>query len=142
MQEVEKEEIVMDTTIMEESAEADCNHHSKSIRQELERRIKKAKIDQKRDMVKPDILEFENPQVLSEFSQDIYLNMLKSEEEHLITPHDYITKVQTEIRDTQRAFLLEWIIDVHRKFKLKSETLYAAAYIIDTFLSRQKIKNT
>ena len=93
-------------------------------------------------MVKPDVAEYENPQVLAEFSQDIYLNMLKQENEHLIVPSDYLKSVQTEIRDTQRAFLLEWIIDVHRKFKLRSETLYAAQYIIDSFLSRQKIKNT
>ena len=93
-------------------------------------------------MIQPDVNEYENPQVLAEFSQDIYLNMLKQEKEHLIVPHDYLKSVQTEIRDTQRAFLLEWIIDVHRKFKLRSETLYAAQYIIDSFLSRQKIKNT
>jgi cyclin B len=49
--------------------------------------------------------------------------------------------VQTEVRDTQRAFLLEWIIDVHRKFKLKPETLYVAQFIIDKYLSREKILN-
>jgi cyclin B len=38
--------------------------------------------------------------------------------------------------------LLEWIIDVHRKFKLVPETLYAAQYIVDKFLSLKKIKNT
>ena len=142
MQEEEKEEIVMDTTITEEIAATDLNHHSKSIRLELEKRIKKAKMTQQKDMVKADRLEFDNPQNVSEFSQNIYLNMLKSEQDHLIIPHDYLTTVQTEIRDTQRAFLLEWIIDVHRKFKLKSETLYAAQYIIDKFLSKHKIKNT
>jgi len=63
---------------------------------------------------------------LSQFSQDIYLNLLEQEKAHLITPADYLSSVQTEIRDTQRAFLLEWIIDVHRKFKLNAETLYAA----------------
>ena len=41
-------------------------------------------------MPKPDKLGYDNPQVLSEFSQDIYLNMLKSEEDHLIVPHDYL----------------------------------------------------
>ena len=38
--------------------------------------------------------------------------------------------------------MLEWIIDVHRKFKLVPETLYAAQYIIDKYLSQHKIKNT
>ena len=31
---------------------------------------------------------------------------------------------------------------MHRKFKLRPETLYVSQYIIDKFLSKQKIKNT
>ena len=49
--------------------------------------------------------------------------------------------MQTDIKDTQRAFLLEWIIDVHRKFRLQAESLFVAQYIIDKFLSIEKIKN-
>src|SRR4051812_41244195 len=56
--------------------------------------------------------------------------------------NDYLTKVQTEIKDTSRAFLVEWIIDVHRKFKLMPETLYVTINIIDRFLSVQEIKKT
>ncbi len=36
--------------------------------------------------------------------------------------------------------MIEWIIDVHRKFRLQSETLYAAVFIIDRFLSVQHIR--
>lgn len=67
--------------------------------------------------------------------------MLREEEMYKISPADYLQKVQTEIKDTQRAFLLEWIIDVHRKFRLKPECLYVAQYIIDKYLSLEKIKN-
>ena len=45
------------------------------------------------------------------------------EDKNLVDP-TYLTKVQTEIKDTSRAFLLEWIIDVHRKFRLVPECLY------------------
>ena len=48
---------------------------------------------------------------------------------------EYISKVQTEIRDTSRGFLVEWIIDVHRKFRLNPETLYVTINIIDRYLS-------
>lgn len=50
---------------------------------------------------------------------------------------DYLSKVQlpTEVKDTSRAFLIEWIIDVHRKFRLVPETLYVTVFIIDRFLS-------
>lgn len=36
--------------------------------------------------------------------------------------------------------MVEWIIDVHRKFRLQSETLYAAVFIIDRFLAVQHIR--
>jgi hypothetical protein len=48
---------------------------------------------------------------------------------------DYLNKMQNEIKDTSRAFLVEWIIDVHRKFRLMSETLYVAINIVDRYLS-------
>ena len=48
----------------------------------------------------------------------------------------------TEVKDTSRAFLIEWIIDVHRKFRLLPETLYVTVYIIDSFLSLKQIKKS
>ena len=50
--------------------------------------------------------------------------------------HDYLSKSQTEIKDTSRAFLVEWIIDVHRKFRLLPETLHITVSIIDRYLAR------
>lgn len=64
--------------------------------------------------------------------------MLKEEVAAMVDPN-YLQKVQTEIKDTSRAFLIEWIIDVHRKFRLTAECLYVATYIIDQFLSRKCI---
>ena len=54
--------------------------------------------------------------------------------------NDYLSKMQTEIKDTSRAFLVEWIIDVHRKFRLMPETLYVTVSIIDRYLSLEQIK--
>jgi hypothetical protein len=76
-----------------------------------------------KDMVLADQLDFRNPQYVSEFAQEIYENMRKEEDSCMVDP-DYLTKVQTEIKDTSRAFLIEWIIDVHRKFRLVPEALY------------------
>lgn len=36
--------------------------------------------------------------------------------------------------------MIEWIIDVHRKFRLTPECLYVAIYIIDQFMSKKKIQ--
>lgn len=67
---------------------------------------------------------------------------MKKEEVEKMVPVDYLQKVQTEIKDTSRAFLIEWIIDVHRKFKLTPEALYVAVFIIDKFLSKQQIQKS
>ena len=48
----------------------------------------------------------------------------------------------TEVKDTSRAFLIEWIIDVHRKFRLKPETLYVTVFLVDRYLSLKQIKKS
>jgi len=65
--------------------------------------------------------------------------MIRIESEFKID-NEYLSKVQSEIKDTSRAFLVEWIIDVHRKFRLMPETLYVTVSIIDRYLSICEIK--
>jgi hypothetical protein len=60
--------------------------------------------------------------------------MIEQEGSYMVD-FEYISKIQTEIRDTSRGFLVEWIIDVHRKFRLNAETLYVTINIIDRYLS-------
>ena len=81
---------------------------------------------------------FDECQNVAEFSQNIYSTLRAHEVQWMVDP-GYLQKVQTEIKDTSRAFLLEWIIDVHRKFRLVPECLYVTQHIIDQYLSRQKI---
>ena len=64
---------------------------------------------------------------------------MRWEEEQSMVDPDYLSKVQVDIKDTSRAFLMEWIIDVHRKFKLVPEGLYVAQHVIDQYMSRKKI---
>ena len=87
-------------------------------------------------MVFSDQLEMRDPQMVAEFATDIYINMRKTEQ-NLKIDADYLSKTQipSEVKDTSRAFLIEWIIDVHRKFRLVPETLYVTVFIIDRFLS-------
>ena len=65
---------------------------------------------------------------------------MRNEEESNQVDPEYLQKIQTEIKDTSRAFLIEWIIDVHRKFRLLPEALYVTQHIIDQFMSRHKIE--
>ena len=94
-------------------------------------------------MVFTDQLEIRDPQMVAEFASDIYKNMRKMETV-LKVDQDYLSKVQlpTEVKDTSRAFLIEWIIDVHRKFRLRPETLYVTVFIVDRYLSLKQIKKS
>ena len=92
-------------------------------------------------MVLSDQLDMRDPQSVAEFAQEIYESM-KELEPHYQIDNQYLNKVQTEIKDTSRAFLVEWIIDVHRKFRLMPETLYVTIGIIDRYLSGYEIKKS
>jgi hypothetical protein len=76
-------------------------------------------------------------QFVTEYTAAIYKNMRQQELDTRIQ-HDYLQTVQlaSEVKDTSRAFLVEWVIDVHRKFSLMPETLYCTVSLIDHFLSR------
>ena len=87
-------------------------------------------------MVFTDQLEIRDPQMVAELATDIYKN-IRTEENFMKVDAEYLNKVQApaEVKDTSRAFLIEWIIDVHRKFRLLPETLYVTVFISDRFLS-------
>ena len=113
--------------------------HGQSKASEIfKERMKQANANQWRLVSSNERNDFYNPQVLAPLSQDIYLNM-KKEEIGKMVPVDYLQTVQTEIKDTSRAFLIEWVIDVHRKFRLTPEALYVAIFVIDQFMSRKRM---
>jgi len=41
------------------------------------------------------------------------------------------------INERMRGILLDWLIDLHLKFKMFPQTLYAMAMIIDSYLSKK-----
>ena len=47
--------------------------------------------------------------------------------------------IQKYIKEKMRTILLDWLIDVHSKFKLVDETLFLTINIIDRYLSKQSI---
>ena len=88
----------------------------------------------KKTMPLSDQLNMRDPECISEYAQEIFSTMIDQEGSYMVD-FEYISKIQTEIRDTSRGFLVEWIIDVHRKFRLNAETLYVTINIIDRYLS-------
>lgn len=55
--------------------------------------------------------------------------------------HNYMTRY-TEINDKMRAILVDWLIEVHYKFKLLPETLFITVKVIDRFLEKQCVSKS
>ena len=43
---------------------------------------------------------------------------------------------QLDINEKMREILIDWLVDVHRKFKMVSETLFLKFYIVDKYLEK------
>jgi len=48
-------------------------------------------------------------------------------------------EVQPDINAKMRAILIDWLVEVHGKYKLKTETLFLAVNLIDRFLEKRSI---
>ena len=75
-----------------------------------------------------------------EYIEDILDNLLRDEKEAKLKIDPNYFKIQPDINSKMRAILIDWLIDVHLKFNFKQETLYITIYIIDTYLSKEKIE--
>ena len=80
----------------------------------------------------------EDPQVNNEYHLEMYQN-LKLEEKNVKSLFGYM-KNQSDINEKMRAMLVDWLIDVHFKFKLKANTLFLTIWLVDKYLSLKKVK--
>jgi len=53
----------------------------------------------------------------------------------------YMTK-QTDVTPKMREILIDWLVEVHLKFKLNPETLFLTVNFLDRFLERRAVKRT
>lgn len=72
-----------------------------------------------------------------EYTSDIYRNLHNIEELYMIKS-DYMAH-QASITLKMRAILVDWLLDVHLKFKLFEETLFLAVSILDRYLNKAKV---
>lgn len=84
-----------------------------------------------------DVLEIRNPQAVVEFIPEIMQNMRKEEKRHMY-PSNFLAdkEFQSEISDKYRQYLVDWLAELHYKFKMWPETLYVTVGIIDKTLMR------
>lgn len=85
--------------------------------------------------VESDLLHAEDPQHCMEYVPDIYRHMQRDEAESQPSP-SYMDR-QLHVNAKMRAILVDWLVDVHRKYKLRNETLFLAVGYVDRFLERR-----
>ena len=68
-----------------------------------------------------------------EYDLEIYKYLRKAESEALPSPAMF--EGQSTITPRMRATVIDWLVDVHRKGKMHSETLYLTVNLIDQFLT-------
>ncbi|KAH9565063.1 hypothetical protein CY35_04G058300 [Sphagnum magellanicum] len=78
-----------------------------------------------------------NQLAVVDYIEDIYTFYRKTEVQSCV-PADYMDR-QAEIKEKMRAILIDWLIEVHLKFKLMTETLYLTVNLIDRYLSVQSV---
>jgi hypothetical protein len=81
-----------------------------------------------------------NVQCVSEYAEEIHQSM-RAGERFTLASAVYMKK-QSDINESMRAILVDWLIDVHIKFKLLPETLYLTVNLIDRYLSIKQVKRT
>lgn len=87
-----------------------------------------------------DAADVNDPQAAAEYMVDIINYMLKSESTR-VASGSYMSK-QSDINSKMREILVDWLVEVHLKFKLRAETLFLTVNLIDRFLERRAVSRT
>jgi hypothetical protein len=69
---------------------------------------------------------------VTEYTEEIYSYLRENEGRSMVDP-DYMSG-QDDINAKMRVILMDWLIEVHLKFKLRQETIYLCFQLIDRFL--------
>jgi G2/mitotic-specific cyclin 1/2 len=78
-----------------------------------------------------------DPLMVAEYVVDIF-DYLRELEPTTMPNHDYM-RHQDELEWKMRGILVDWLIEVHTRFRLLPETLFLAVNIIDRFLSAEVV---
>ncbi len=92
----------------------------------------------KEKLRKTDLETLAIPEHLGEYADDVLDHMHKTES--LFLPKYGYMRSQKDVNEKMRAILVDWLIEVHYKFKLLPETLYITVNIIDRYLELKEIQ--
>ena len=88
-----------------------------------------------------DLMDIDDPQQVSEYAEECYQQMAGTEKAFTAV-YGFMQTRQTDINEKMRAILVDWLIEVHFKFKLLPETLFLSVNLIDRYLEKCDVLRT
>jgi len=84
-----------------------------------------------------DARDAEDPLCATDYVVDMYDHFREKEFTTSVRPT--FMETQTHINERMRSILIDWLVEVHLKFKLVPETLYLTVNIIDRYLEKEEV---
>lgn len=82
-------------------------------------------------------MEARDPQTCAEYAVEIFRYL--RETEHSFVPRFGFMDGQEDINERMRSILIDWLIEVHLKFKLVPESLFLTVNLIDRYLEKDQV---
>lgn len=79
----------------------------------------------------------DTPQDLAALVPELHLKLLRDETLFLADPNYMST--QADLNPRMRAILVDWLVEVHMRYRLRPETLFLTVNLIDRYLSRAAV---
>eukprot|EP01041_Mallomonas_annulata_P008985 gene8985-18595_t len=88
-----------------------------------------------------DIRDTGNPLLCTSVVNEMY-EYFAEVEKLIMTNPAYMSTSQPHINERMRCILIDWLVEVHLKFKMVPETLYLTVQIIDRFLETTQVRRS
>lgn len=82
--------------------------------------------------------DFDDPLMVSEYVEEIFPYLNELEKKTLPDPN-YLFK-QAHMKPKMRSILVDWLVEMHQRFRLLPETLFLAINIMDRFVSVEQVQ--
>ncbi|KAF9101950.1 G2/mitotic-specific cyclin [Mortierella sp. GBA35] len=112
-------------------------YEESALQHEQEEDLKRPRRDEYVDWDDLDAEDENDPLMVSEYVADIFAYM--QDLEMATMPDEKYMDTQKELAWKMRSVLVDWLAEVHNKFKLLPETLFLAVNLIDRFLSSRGV---
>lgn len=85
-----------------------------------------------------DLRDADEPLAVTEYVEELYA-FLREREIATKVDRGYMER-QPNVNERMRSILIDWLVEVHLKFKLVPDTLYLTVYLIDRYLELEEVR--